>query len=143
MNEAMRSVLADVRQTMSAQVLKRSPQENKFLLLIPVIGLLTGVAAVLIAHLMAFLQSRVFWWDAGHILDAAMYAPWYLCLIVPLAGGLITGLIGLAFKVETRGAGTSGMVAAVALRSGYLSFRKTLPRVAAGIVTIEIGRAHV
>ncbi len=135
----MRSLLDAVKRVASAQLLKRSPSENKFLLLIPCVGLLTGVAAVLIAHLIAFFQSRVFWWDTQHLLDAASYAPWYLCLLIPTAGGLIVGLIGKAFKVETRGAGTAGMVQAVAMRGGHISLRGTVPRVFAGIITLACG----
>lgn len=132
-------MLDTAKRLVSIQSLKRSPSENKFLLLIPCVGLVTGVAAVLIAHLIAFFQSRVFWWNTAHLLDAASYAPWYLCLLIPAAGGLIVGLIGKGFRVETRGAGTAGMVQAVAMRGGHISLRTTLPRIFAGIITLACG----
>jgi len=135
----MRLMIRRIRQAVGAQILKRPTSENKFLVLIPLVGVLTGVSAVGIAHVIAFVQTRVFWWNTPHILDAATFAPWYLCLIIPAAGGLIVGLIGKAFKVETRGAGTAGMVQSVALRGGFISLRQTLPRVAAGIVTLACG----
>lgn len=123
----------------AAELLKRAPSENRFLLLVPVVGVLTGGAAVGIAHLMAWFQTHIFWWRAPDLLTAAMYAPWYFKLVVLGAGGLVVGLIGRAFRVETRGAGTAAMVQAVALRGGYISLRETLPRVAAGVVTIACG----
>ena len=57
----------------------------------------------------------------------------------PAAGGLIVGLIGKGFRVETRGAGTAGMVQAVAMRGGHISLRTTLPRIFAGIITLACG----
>lgn len=133
------SVVESWKRRAAAELLKRTPSENRFLLLVPVVGLLTGATAVAIAHVIAWLQSRIFWWEAADLLTAATHAPWYLKLVILGAGGLVVGLIGRAFRVETRGAGTAGMVQAVALRGGYISLRDTLPRVVAGVVTISCG----
>ncbi len=129
-----------VRDRLWAQLGKRSPSENTFLLLLPVVGLLTGLAAVGISHAVAFLQHQ--FWDGGrYLLDAALENPWPLRIVIPLIGGLIVGVIGVTFKVETRGAGTVSIIQALALKGGHLSLSQTLPRIVAAIVTLATGGA--
>jgi CIC family chloride channel protein len=112
--------------------------ENRYLLLVPVIGVLTGVSAVVIAHLIAFFQ-KWFWGSGQNLLDAAEAVPWYLRLLIPLVGGLIVGLIGLLFRAETRGAGTTALIQAIALKGGFVSLRQTLPRTLSAIMTMASG----
>jgi len=112
--------------------------ENRYLLLVPVIGALTGLAAVLISHLIAFCQN--WFWGSGHnLLEAAGALPWYFRILIPIVGGLVVGLIGLLFRTETRGAGSSGLIQAIALRGGFVSLRQTLPRTFTAIVTMASG----
>ncbi len=112
--------------------------ENRYLLLVPIIGALTGLSGVLIAHLIAFFQNW-FWGNGQNLLDAAMAVPWYFRVLIPLGGGLIVGLLGLLFRAETRGAGTSGLIQAIALRGGLVSLRQTLPRTLTAILTMASG----
>ncbi|NQU10772.1 chloride channel protein [bacterium] len=117
---------------------KRPAADNKFILLVPVVGLVTGLMAVLIAHLIAWLQ-KLLWGSGENLLQTAAFMPWYAMLLVLGFGGLVVGLIGRTFRTETRGGGTAGMVQSLALRGGVLSLRQSLPRVAAGVVTVASG----
>ena len=121
-----------------AQLAGRSTGENRYLLLVPLVGMATGLSCVVIAHLIAFFQ-RWFWGSGQHLLEAAEALPWYFRILIPLVGGLIVGLIGYLFGIETRGAGTSGLVQAIALKGGIVSLRQTLPRTLTGILTIASG----
>jgi len=127
-----------IQRALWARLGQRSPVENRFLLLIPVVGAVTGLSAVGLAHVMAYIQKLC--WGSGHnLLDAAAQTPWHYRLLVLVAAGAIVGLIGRIFRVETRGAGTAGMVQALALRGGYISFRNTWPRVLAGVSMVAMG----
>jgi CIC family chloride channel protein len=117
---------------------RRTPSENTFLFLLPVTGFFVGVLSVLIAHTIAFVQNR-FWGSGTYLLEAVTNNPWPALIIIPLAGGLVVGVIGWAFKVETRGAGTAGLIQALSLRGGFVSLGQTIPRVIAAIFTLACG----
>ncbi|MCG3149233.1 MAG: Voltage-gated ClC-type chloride channel ClcB [Verrucomicrobiae bacterium] len=127
-----------IRARMTAQLAQRSPSENAFLFLLPVVGLTVGLASVGIAHMLAFLQNQ-FWGGGEHLLDAVARAPRWMRLVVPAIGGLIVGLIGWGLKVQTRGAGTAGMMQAVSLKGGFLSLSETLRWLGAALITIATG----
>ncbi len=121
-----------------AQLTRRTPSETAFLLLLPVVGLVIGLASAGIARLIDYLQ-RQFWGGGESLADAVAGNPWPLLLVIPVIGGLIVGIIGKVFKVETRGGGTAGMIQAIALKGGHISLAQTLPRVGAAIVTLATG----
>lgn len=120
------------------QLSKRSPSENAFLALIPAVGAATGLAALGIAYMIAWLES-VCWGPGGELLAAVSETPWWGRIAILTLGGLIVGWIGRWFAVQTRGSGTSEMIHSLAMKGGYISLRKTVPRVFAGIVTVAMG----
>jgi len=121
-----------------ASLHSKLPKERRFLLLIPATGAATGLAAVGIAHVIAFIQARC--WGSGHnLLDAALAMPWNYRILILALGGLVVGLIGRLFHTETRGAGTAGTIQALALKGGFISLRQQLPRVVCGILTVATG----
>src|SRR2546426_9111413 len=97
-----------------AQLTRRTPSETAFLLLLPVVGLVIGLASAVIARFIDYLQ-RQFWGGGESLSDAVAGNPWPLLIVIPVIGGLIVGIIGKMFKVETRGGGTAGMIQAIAL----------------------------
>jgi chloride channel protein, CIC family len=121
-----------------APLLRRTPSENTFLVLLPVVGLIVGLTSVGIAHVLAYVQ-RQFWGSGPSLFEAATANPWPLKLVIPVVGGLLVGLIGWAFRVETRGGGAAGTIQAIALKGGFISLRETLPRVGAAILTLSTG----
>lgn len=123
---------------LTAQMSRRSPSENAFLFLLPVVGLTVGLASVTIAHLIAFLQNQ-FWGSGSHLLEAAQTYSWPWLILIPAAGGLIVGLIGWAFRVTTRGAGTGSLIQAISLKGGVVSLGETARWFGAALVTISTG----
>ena len=121
-----------------AQLARRTPGENAFLLLLPLVGLAVGFASVATAHVISFLQNQ-FWGSGVDLLSAAERNPWPLRLLIPLIGGLLVGVIGWFFRVQTRGGGITTIMQAVALKGGVISLRQTAPRDWAAIVTIATG----
>jgi len=136
--EAFRSFVGKLRQLVWAQLAKRTPSENAFLILVPIVGAGTGAASILIAHLISYLQSK--WWgSSGILLEISLTVPWQTKLIILTLGGIVVGCLGWLTRTETRGGGTSSIIHALALRGGAISARQTLPRVLAGIVTVACG----
>ena len=133
-----RTVVGQVHSRVLAQLAKRTPGENTFLFLLPVVGLLVGLTSVATAHVIAFLQN-VFWGSGTNMLSETQHSPWPLRIVIPLGGGLIVGLIGWLFRVQTRGGGVNTIIQTLALKGGVLSLRKTAPRDWAAIVTISTG----
>jgi CIC family chloride channel protein len=121
-----------------AQLAKRSYGENVFLLLLPLVGLTVGFTSVATAHIISFLQNQ-FWGSGKNLLSAAADNPWQLHIIIPLIGGLLVGVIGWFFRVQTRGGGITTIMQAVSLKGGTISLRQTVPRDWAAIVTISTG----
>ena len=136
-SHARLTILSRVQETIRAQLARRTPAENAFLFLIPTIGVLTGVAALLIAHVITLLQAQL--WGGNDLLTAASASPWWVRLVIPTLGGAAVGLLAWWLKHDVRGTGTSGLIQTLALRGGYVSFRRELPAVLAGVVTVASG----
>jgi CIC family chloride channel protein len=134
----LRSIGNKLRKLIWPQLAKRSPGENAFLLLLPLVGLAVGFTSVVTAHIISFLQNQ-FWGNGQNLLSAATNNPWPLHIIIPLVGGLLVGLIGWFFRVQTRGGGITTIMQAVSLKGGTISLRQTVPRDWAAIVTISTG----
>src|SRR5436309_6182590 len=130
--------MARARRLSWGQLGRRTGPENAFLLMLPVIGLIIGLASVGIAHLLVFVQKQ-FWGSGDYLVDAVMQNPKPLLILIPVIGGLLVGGIGWLFKVETRGGGTSGMIQALALKGGHISLIQTVPRVGAAVITLATG----
>lgn len=127
-----------IRSLVWRQLERRSPGENAFLVLLPIVGLTVGFTSVATAHVISFLQNQ-FWGSGQNLLTAAERNPWFLRLLIPLVGGLLVGAMGWFFRVQTRGGGITTIMQAVALKGGVISLRQTAPRDWAAIVTIASG----
>src|SRR5271154_5913147 len=136
--QGIRQIRNKIQALILAQFGRRTPNENVFLVLLPIVGLAVGFTSVATAHIISFLQNQ-FWGSGQNLLSAAGDNPWYSRLIIPLVGGLLVGLMGWFFRVQTRGGGVTTIMQGVSLKGGYISLRQTLPRDWAAIVTISTG----
>jgi len=114
------------------------PGDRRFLLMVPLTGVVTGFAAVALVRLLAVVQ-KVFWGDGHHLLKAALALPWWHLLLAPAIGGLLVGLMGRFARLPAGGTGTSGIIEAVAQRGGILKLRDALPGAAATLITVGSG----
>lgn len=117
---------------------RRSPSESALLLLIPVVGVVVGFSSIGIAHLIAFLQELL-WGRGSDLLAGAMETPWPKRVLIPAAGGLLLGLLGLVLRVRMQGRGTPGIIEALALQNGVISLRRNAPGTVGGILTVGFG----
>lgn len=134
----LRSILSRAQKLVWSRLSQRTPGENAFLLLFPVVGVVVGVTSVLTAHVITFLQAT-FWGSGRNLLSAADSNPPLFHIVIPLIGGLLVGVMGWFFRVNTRGGGITTIMNAVALKGGYVSLRETLPRDWSAIITISTG----
>src|SRR5262245_30103947 len=130
--------LGKLQARLLGQLTRRTPTETAFLLLLPVLGLVIGLASVSIAHFIDSLQ-RLIWGSKGFLPEDLTGTPRVMLVLLPMLGGLVVGLISWLFKTETRGGGTAGIIQAVALKGGLVSLRRIMPRVGAAIITIATG----
>ena len=136
--QRVRAISSKFQALLPAQLGKRSPGENAFLVLLPIVGLTVGFTSAATAHVISFLQNQ-FWGSGQNLLAATWDKPWPQRLLIPLVGGLIVGAMGWFFRVQTRGGGVTTIMQGVSLKGGYISLRQTLPRDWAAIVTISAG----
>ncbi len=113
------------------------PGDRRFLVLVPVTGIVTGFAAVALVRLLALVQ-KIFWGDAHHLLGAAMALPPLHRLLAPAVGGLFVGFLILAARRPIGGHGTAGIIESVA-RGGVLPLRGTFAGVAGTLLTVGSG----
>ncbi len=105
------------------------------LLIALAVGMCTGIAAVLFRRLITLIERVSFGPLAGRL---AGFGPLYLVLI-PAAGGLLTGLLIRFFAPEAKGHGVPAVIEAVALRGGRIRPIVALVKGAASAITIGTG----
>src|SRR5437867_7716031 len=121
-----------------AYLRKIRPGEKRFLALVPLTGLATGLAAVGVVRLMALVQ-KLFWGGGRDLLQWAQAATPLHRVLALFAGGIVVGLIALLSGKSVRGHGTSGIIEAVTKYRGYISMNRTLKMVGSTVVTVGSG----
>ncbi|HET9234427.1 MAG TPA: hypothetical protein VFP10_09830, partial [Candidatus Eisenbacteria bacterium] len=113
-----KQLLAKAQDVIGRRLHPRAPTENKFLLLLPVVGVLVGFISIASARLITWIQNGL--WDVGpDLLESIQDEPPLERILIPVAGGFVVGLIGWIFKVRTRGGGINTIIQGVALRGGF------------------------
>jgi chloride channel protein, CIC family len=134
----LRDLFRRIRRRLVPSSERRTPSENALIMLIPVVGVVVGLASLGIAHLISLVQALL-WGDGHDLLGAAKDAPLWLRIAAPASGGLVIGLLGVLLKVRMQGHGTAGLVHALALKNGVVSLRKEYPGTVTGILTVGCG----
>ncbi|HXH28351.1 MAG TPA: chloride channel protein, partial [Candidatus Polarisedimenticolia bacterium] len=116
----------------------RRPGEKRFLLLVPLTGLLTGFAAAALVRTIGFIQ-KMFWGNAHELVDYALRQSALHRFLAPTLGGLLVGAVILIGRRSVRGHGTSGIIEAVVQRGGFLPLGTTLMKETATMFTVGSG----
>ncbi|MEN8231107.1 MAG: chloride channel protein [Thermodesulfobacteriota bacterium] len=113
-----------------------APREGLVLLIMAVVvGVATGLAAVLFIRLIAFIQ--IFFYGGGEKILPALGRIWII--VVPVIGGLLVGPIIAKFAVEAKGHGVPEVMQALILRGGRIRPRVALAKVIASALCIGTG----
>ncbi|HEV8702187.1 MAG TPA: chloride channel protein [Candidatus Polarisedimenticolia bacterium] len=119
-------------------LLHRPPGEKRFLLLVPLTGVVTGLASVALIRLLGLFQG-LFWGSRHEILEHALALPLWHRFLVPTLGGAMIGLIVFMTREPVGGHGTTALIEAVAQRGGVLHLGRSLLKAAATIITVGTG----
>ncbi|MFC1844118.1 chloride channel protein [Thermodesulfobacteriota bacterium] len=113
-----------------------APREGLVLLVMAVvIGVATGLAAVLFIRLIAFIQ--LFFYGGGEKFLPELGRFWII--LVPVIGGLLVGPIISKFAVEAKGHGVPEVMQALILRGGRIRPRVAVAKVIASALCIGTG----
>ena len=121
-----------------AQWRSSRPGDKRFLLLVPLTGLATGLAAVALVRLVGAVQ-KLFWGGGRDLLQFAEAASALHRVLALAIGGILVGLVVLFSRQPVRGHGTAGIIEAVARHRGFISMRRTLTKEGATIITVGSG----
>lgn len=115
-------------------------RENLIALLIIaiLIGLLTGILAVGFRYLIMGMTAFA-WQEPFSLLQVGERYPWYLILLIPVAGGLLVGPLVTYLAPETRGAGVPEVIEAVVTKEGAIRHRTTLFKMISTALSIGCG----
>ena len=114
----------------------------------PIVGVVAGLGAVGFLLSLQFMYAHVLR-DLMHLgipptpegeAGAASYPwPWWMVILVPTVGGLVSGLLVFTFAPEAEGHGTDAMIRAFHKGGGMIRTRVPFIKTAASIVTIGTG----
>jgi H+/Cl- antiporter ClcA len=108
------------------------------LLLTAVLGVCFGGVALGIRWLSEFI-TRLTYGQSADILDAVRNAPAAVRLLVPMAGGVVAGLIMQRAARMSGGVGLSYIMESVTIRRGFVSVRQTLLTAFASVSAMATG----
>ena len=110
-----------------------APREGLVLLVMAVVvGVTTGLAAVLFIRLIALIQ--LFFYGGGEKFIPELGRLWII--IVPVIGGLLVGPIITKFAVEAKGHGVPEVMQALILRGGRIRPRVAMAKIIASALCI-------
>jgi len=123
-----------------ALLLTRGPSQFQFWLIALAIGVAGGAAALFFRKGIEALQKAVYGTEDVHLLHSfAETLPWYLILIIPIAGGLVVGQILHHFTPDGRVRSVADVIHGAALNEGRVEGRAGLASAAASMITLGTG----
>ncbi|RVV98628.1 chloride channel protein [Mesobaculum littorinae] len=118
----------------------RGPSQLQFWFIALVIGIAAGFAALFFRKGINALQATLYGTeDILHLRSFAETLDWYWILLIPVAGGLIVGLILDHFTPDGRVRSVSEVIAGAALNEGRVETRAGLASAAASLITLSSG----
>ena len=116
------------------------PGQVQFWFIALAIGIAAGFAALFFRMGIEALQLWLYQSDDIHLLHSLVtHLPWYLILFIPVAGGLVTGLILHNFTPDARVRSVADVIEGAALHDGRVETREGLASAAASFITLSSG----
>lgn len=118
----------------------RGPSQFQFWLIALVIGIAAGFAALFFRKGIETLQAFLYGTDDVAMLHSfASTMPWYWVLSLPIAGGLVVGIILHKFTKDGRVHSVADVIEGAALQNGRVEHRAGLASAAASLITLSTG----
>ena len=119
---------------------KRGPSQLQFWFIALMVGIAAGLAALLFRKGIAAIQGVLY--DAKDVRALQEFATdveWYWIVLIPIAGGLLTGWILHVFTDDGRVRSVADVIEGSALQDGRVEKRAGLASAAASIITLSTG----
>lgn len=127
------------RPAVLARLRRHGPGAAAFWLMALVIGIAAGFAALGFRKGIAALQTRLYGTDDMQLASVAGALPWWWVLAIPIAGGLVVGLILDRFTPDGRVRAVADVIEGAALRGGRVEMRAGFASAAASLITLGSG----
>jgi CIC family chloride channel protein len=123
------------------EVLRRKgPTQVQFWLIALLIGIAAGFAALIFRKGISWLQETLYGVEDVRLMHSfAESLPWYLILLIPVAGGLVVGLILHWFTPNGRVRSVADVIEGAALADGRVEQRAGLASALASMITLGSG----
>jgi len=119
---------------------KRGPSQLQFWVIALLVGIVAGFAAVLFRKGISALEGLLYQTDnVARLHSLAGHMPWYWILLVPVAGGLVVGLILHHFTDDGRARAVADVIEGAALSEGRVERRAGLASALASLITLGTG----
>lgn len=118
----------------------RGPSQVQFWFIALAIGIAAGFAALFFRKGIEATQAWLYGTeDVQNLHSFVSSLPWYLVLIIPIVGGLLTGLILHNFTKDGTVRGVADVIEGAALRDGRVSTRSGVASAIASFITLSSG----
>ncbi len=119
---------------------QKGPSQFQFWLIALMIGVAAGFAALFFRKGIEVLQAFLYATDDIAMLHSfALTMPWYWVLSLPIAGGLVVGLILHRFTPDGRVRSVADVIEGAALQDGRVEHRAGMASAAASLITLSTG----
>lgn len=113
--------------------------ERRFWLLVALVGLISGLGAVVLLKVLRLAQHLFWSSDVEGFLTGVQSAPAWRRFLVPVLGGALVSLVSLIIGQPLRGHGTAGIIESIWVKSGRLPLPRALLRGFISIVAVALG----
>ncbi len=120
-------------------MLARGPSQLQFWFIALLIGIAAGFAALFFRKGIDLLQLALYGADETTLATHAATLPWWWIVVLPVAGGLVVGLILDRFTPDARVRAVADAIEGAALREGRVETRAGLASAAASLITLGSG----
>lgn len=118
----------------------RGPSALQFWFIALLVGIVAGFAAVGFRLAIEWLEALVYdAQDVKSLHDYASRLPWYWILVIPVLGGLLTGLVLHLFTPDGRARTVADVIEGAALHDGRVEKKAGLASAFASMVTLSTG----
>jgi CIC family chloride channel protein len=119
---------------------EKGPTQVQFWIIALLIGIAAGFAALLFRKGINWLQETLYGVEDVRLLHSfAEGLPWYMILLIPVAGGLTVGVILHLFTPDGRARSVADVIEGAALADGRVEQKAGLASAAASLITLGAG----
>lgn len=119
---------------------QEGPGQIQFWFIALVVGIGAGFAALFFRKGIEVLQAWLYGTDdVLHLHSFASSLPWYLILVIPIVGGLLTGIILHVFTKDATVRSVSDVIEGAALHNGRVGVRAGIASALASLITLSSG----